>query len=41
MKYLLGVVIILHGLIHCLGFVKAIGISEIKELVLPISKPCL
>jgi hypothetical protein len=39
MKYLLGVVIFLHGLIHCLGFGNAFGISEIKELTLPISKP--
>jgi hypothetical protein len=29
----------LHGLIHLLGFVKGMGIKEVKELTLPISKP--
>jgi hypothetical protein len=33
------VVVALHALIHILGFVKAFGIREIKELTLPISKP--
>ena len=33
------IVIILHGLIHVLGFVKGLGIKEVKELTLPISKP--
>lgn len=29
----------MHGLIHFLGFAKAFGISEVKGLSLPISKP--
>lgn len=33
------VIVIIHGLIHLLGFVKAFGYREIKELSLPISKP--
>lgn len=33
------VVVVLHALIHILGFVKAFGIREIEELTLPISKP--
>ncbi|MFO8054300.1 MAG: DUF6544 family protein [Bacteroidales bacterium] len=33
------IIIILHGLIHVLGFVKGFGLKEIKELTLPISKP--
>jgi hypothetical protein len=33
------VIVFIHGLIHLLGFVKAFGFKEIKELTLPISKP--
>lgn len=33
------IIIVLHGLIHLLGFVKGIGLKEVKELSLPISKP--
>ncbi|MCC8361098.1 DUF6544 family protein [Salinimicrobium sediminilitoris] len=33
------VLIILHGLIHFLGFLKGFGIADIKELSLTISKP--
>jgi hypothetical protein len=38
MKGLVFVMAILHGLIHLLGFVKGFGISEVRELTLPISK---
>ncbi|MDK2910056.1 MAG: hypothetical protein PWR20_1623 [Bacteroidales bacterium] len=38
MKTVLLVVVFVHGLIHLLGFLKGWGISEIKELTLPISK---
>lgn len=39
MKILFLILVLLHGLIHLLGFVKAFGFKEIKELSLPISKP--
>lgn len=32
-------IVIVHALIHLLGFVKGFGWKEIKELTLPISKP--
>ncbi|WP_029036693.1 DUF6544 family protein [Salinimicrobium xinjiangense] len=32
------ILIILHGLLHFLGFVKGFGLAEIKELSLPISR---
>jgi hypothetical protein len=39
MRFLFIVIVFLHGLIHLLGFVKAFGLMEIKELASPISKP--
>ncbi len=39
MRVLFLIIVLLHGLIHLLGFVKAFGFKEIKELTLPISKP--
>ncbi len=33
------VLILIHGLIHLLGFAKGFGLKEVKELTLPISKP--
>jgi hypothetical protein len=33
------IIIIFHGLIHLLGFIKGLEIKEVKELTLPISKP--
>ncbi|MFQ3579088.1 MAG: DUF6544 family protein, partial [Bacteroidales bacterium] len=39
MKYLFLIIILLHGLIHLLGFVKGFELKEVKELTLPISKP--
>jgi len=39
MRIVLLIIVLLHGLIHLLGFVKGMGIKEIKELTLPISKP--
>lgn len=30
--------VLLHGLIHILGFVKAFGLAEVKQLTVPISK---
>ena len=39
MKYLLPVLIIIHGLIHLLGFAKAFQIGKITQLTHEISKP--
>ena len=38
LKILTIFVILIHGLIHLLGFIKAFDYAEIKELKLPISK---
>jgi hypothetical protein len=38
MKFLFLSLLILHGLIHLMGFSKAFGLAEIKELQLPISR---
>lgn len=38
MKTLFLILVLIHGLIHTLGFLKAFGLSEIKELTLPISR---
>lgn len=32
-------IVLIHGLIHLLGFVKGFELREVKELTLPISKP--
>ncbi|MBK8623551.1 MAG: hypothetical protein IPN79_17795 [Saprospiraceae bacterium] len=39
MKILYFLIVLFHGLIHLLGFVKGFGLKEVKELSLPISKP--
>ena len=33
------ILLLLHGLIHLLGFVKAFSLADVKELTLSISKP--
>ncbi len=38
MKFIFFAIILLHGLIHLLGFVKGFELKEVKELTLPISK---
>lgn len=38
MKYIFGAIVIIHGLIHILGFVKGFELKEVKELTLPISR---
>lgn len=38
MKYIIGIIIFIHGAIHVLGFFKAFSIAEIRELTLPVSK---
>lgn len=39
MRIFFLIVVLLHGLIHLLGFVKGIGIKDVMELTQPISKP--
>lgn len=39
MRTIFLIIVLLHGLVHLLGFVKAFGFKEVKELTLPISKP--
>lgn len=39
MRVALAVIIIIHGLIHLFGFLKAFGISEFNAITQPISKP--
>jgi hypothetical protein len=39
MKTAIIITIIIHGLIHLLGFVKAFSLAEVKELTLSVSKP--
>lgn len=38
MRFAFIIIVIIHGLIHLLGFVKGFGLKEVKELSLPISK---
>lgn len=39
MKIIYFIIVLIHGLIHLLGFIKAFGFKEVKELSLNISKP--
>ncbi|MEI6684055.1 MAG: DUF6544 family protein [Bacteroidota bacterium] len=39
MKYLFIAVLLVHGLIHFMGFAKAFHYGDMKQLILPISKP--
>lgn len=39
MKIAFLIIVLLHGLIHLIGFVKGFELKEVKELTLPISKP--
>lgn len=39
MRWALTVVLVLHGLIHLMGFAKAFGFATLEALKLPISKP--
>ncbi|RIH64330.1 hypothetical protein D1164_14645 [Mariniphaga sediminis] len=38
MKYIFIVIVLIHGLIHILGFLKGFELKEVKELTLPISR---
>lgn len=39
MKIVFGIILLFHSLIHLLGFLKAFGIVEIRQLQLGISRP--
>lgn len=39
MKYILSIILLIHGLIHLMGFVKAFQIAEMNQLQTGISKP--
>lgn len=39
MHYLLTLLMVIHGLIHLLGFVKAFRLAKVEQLKIPISKP--
>ncbi|MBN1651177.1 MAG: hypothetical protein JW857_07605 [Bacteroidales bacterium] len=39
MKYIFTIIVLLHALIHLLGFLSSFALKEVKELTLPISKP--
>jgi hypothetical protein len=39
MRYVLLVIIIIHGLIHILGFIKAFNLAEVNQLTRTISRP--
>lgn len=36
---ILSLIVLFHGLIHCMGFAKAFGYGNMQQLTLPISKP--
>lgn len=38
-KYVILFIMIIHGLIHLLGFVKAFDIAPVEQLTVSISKP--
>lgn len=38
MKYLFAIIVLIHGGIHLLGFIKAFNFSEIQQLTQPISR---
>lgn len=39
MKYLLLVLVVVHGLIHLMGFAKAFGLASFEQLRMPITQP--
>ncbi len=39
MRYVLGFIILIHGLIHFMGFAKAFGYGTITQITKNISKP--
>ena len=39
MKFIIALLIFIHGLIHFMGFAKAFDYGNMKQLTIPISKP--
>jgi len=39
MRIVLAVILVIHGVIHAMGFMKAFGFAEMAQLREPISKP--
>lgn len=39
MRIFFVILVVLHGLIHLIGLIKAFGVKEVKELTIPVSKP--
>lgn len=39
MKYVLIALLVLHGLVHLLGFAKAFGLAQLPQMQSPISRP--
>lgn len=39
LKFILAFIILIHGFIHFMGFAKAFGYGDMKQLTIPISKP--
>ncbi len=38
LRYLFAVLLLVHGVIHLMGFTKAFGLAEIEQLTMPITK---
>jgi hypothetical protein len=39
MSTALAVLLVIHGLLHLMGFLKAFGLAELPQLTGPISQP--
>jgi len=39
MKVAFTILLVVHGLLHAMGFLKAFGLAELPQLALPISRP--
>jgi len=39
MRWVVVVVLVVHGLLHLMGVAKAFGLAELRQLTLPISRP--
>ena len=39
MRWVLSIIVAVHGLIHLMGFAKAFGYAELPQLTQPIARP--
>ncbi|MEO8075870.1 MAG: hypothetical protein ABI818_06035 [Acidobacteriota bacterium] len=39
MKFLFALLLVLHGLVHLIGSVKAFGVADLPQLTQPIAVP--